>query len=250
MEDFEMEIIQINGKPVVTSQDVAKTFGKKHFHVLRNIEKILKTSDKFGQSNFGFAEYSDGQGKSRKQYHLTKDGFVLLAMGFTGDEAMKLKVSYITQFNAMEKFIQEQLDLPQNWNKARLQGKVMRRTLTDAIKECLIPAAMEAGSKNYSKFYVSYTKMINQIYIDDSEIDIEKGTTVRNYLNSCELSILGRIEKILADIIIDEVEKGNHYKEIYQKCKDKVIQIAMAIGQSKPQLPNKSGLALLPGGKS
>ena len=39
-------------------------------------------------------------------YRMTKDGYVMLAMAFTGKKAMKFKVAYIGAFNAMAAFIQ------------------------------------------------------------------------------------------------------------------------------------------------
>ena len=34
---------------------------------------------------------------------MTRDGFTLLAMGYTGEKAMRFKEGYIRQFNEMEK---------------------------------------------------------------------------------------------------------------------------------------------------
>lgn len=43
------------------------------------------------------------QRKKLPMYYMTKDGFTLLVMGYTGEKAMKFKEGYIKQFNAMEK---------------------------------------------------------------------------------------------------------------------------------------------------
>ena len=40
--------------------------------------------------------------RDEPMYHITRDGFALLAMGFTGKEAMRWKEAYIAAFNAME----------------------------------------------------------------------------------------------------------------------------------------------------
>ncbi|HFD80029.1 MAG TPA: hypothetical protein ENK05_06510 [Gammaproteobacteria bacterium] len=55
----------------------------------------------FGRRNFKRVSYLDTQGKSRPMYEMTKDGFTLLAMGFTGNKAIAWKVRYIEAFNAM-----------------------------------------------------------------------------------------------------------------------------------------------------
>lgn len=124
-----MEFIQIceyKGEAVTTSRAVAEQFGKQHKHVIRDIETIITqlnfqpanpetepTQPKIGLSetsgfadrNFILSEYTDTSGKRNKQYILTRDGFTLLAMGFTGAKAMQFKVAYINAFNRMESII-------------------------------------------------------------------------------------------------------------------------------------------------
>lgn len=95
-----------DGKAVTTSLKIAEVFGKRHADVIRAIESV-ETPDDFRQRNFALAEYSDTQGKPRPMYIVTRDGFTLLAMGFTGKAAMQFKVAYIEAFNAMERTIRE-----------------------------------------------------------------------------------------------------------------------------------------------
>ncbi len=97
-------VIVINGVPVVSSMKVAEHFSKRHGDVLRDIRRITKeVSKEFSQRNFAFTHYLDEQGKKRPLCELTKDGFAITAMGFTGKEAMTMKEAYIAQFNEMEK---------------------------------------------------------------------------------------------------------------------------------------------------
>ena len=91
------------GVLVTTSRNVAEVFEKEHFHVLRDIRDILKEcSPEFGASNFGCSSYKTEQNKEATEYFLTKDGFVLLVMGYTGEKAMRFKEAYIKAFNEME----------------------------------------------------------------------------------------------------------------------------------------------------
>ena len=100
------ELIQIevvNGKPSVTSLQIAEHFGKEHFHVMRDIRAILEADeDGFGASNFGLSSYLTEQNKEMPMYVMSKDGFVLLVMGYNGPEAMRMKKTYIARFNEME----------------------------------------------------------------------------------------------------------------------------------------------------
>ena len=95
-----------DGKAVTTSLKIAEVFGKQHKVVLNKIRE-LDCPEKFSEHNFMPAEYSDAQGKPRPMYFVTRDGFTLLAMGFTGAKAMQFKVAYIEAFNTMERTIKE-----------------------------------------------------------------------------------------------------------------------------------------------
>lgn len=96
------QLTVVNGHATTTSLQVAEYFGKQHYRILRAIEN-LECSSEFRLANFGETPYTDPQnGQTYPAYTITKDGFVFLAMGFTGKEAAKWKEAYITAFNAME----------------------------------------------------------------------------------------------------------------------------------------------------
>lgn len=99
------ELIKITqtkeGQLVVTSRQVAESFGKRHDHVIAAIESI-KTENSGVTSMFFETSYQAGTGKNYKQYLMNRDGFSLLVMGFTGKEALSWKLKYIQAFNEME----------------------------------------------------------------------------------------------------------------------------------------------------
>lgn len=104
-------ITERDGIPVTTSRAVAEQFGKQHKNVIRDIETLISqlkiepaTAD-FAELNFIQIDQPDAQGKPRPAYLLTRDGFTLLAMGFTGAKAMQFKVAYINAFNRMEQIL-------------------------------------------------------------------------------------------------------------------------------------------------
>ena len=104
------ELIEVeNGQPVTTSLKVAEIFGKQHSHVMRDIQdKILpNVSENFNQSNFGLVSYKDAKGEYRPMYYITRDGFTMLAMGYTGPTAMLFKEMYINEFNKMAAMLQK-----------------------------------------------------------------------------------------------------------------------------------------------
>ena len=93
----------------VDSRFVAQFFEKNHKEVLRDIRKVVSTdsglSEEFTELNFALSEYRDTTGRKLPCYLLTRDGFTILAMGYTGPKAMKFKELYIKKFNEMEDFI-------------------------------------------------------------------------------------------------------------------------------------------------
>jgi len=94
-----------DGEPKTTSYAVAEAFGKTHAHVMRDIKKLLKQcGDDFAKPNFGFTVEIKKLGNIERKtpfYRISKDGFMLLVMGFTGEKAMKTKIEFINAFNWM-----------------------------------------------------------------------------------------------------------------------------------------------------
>lgn len=97
-------IIQ-NRQAVTTSLQVAESFEKRHDHVLRDIEMILGGLPNFGETPMFYeSTYEHPQNKQQyRMYYMNRDGFTLLAMGFTGQKAMQYKLAYIQAFNEMER---------------------------------------------------------------------------------------------------------------------------------------------------
>lgn len=113
---------------VCTSLDVAETFEKEHRNVLadiRNIQSEISTAE-FSALFFG-DEYKESNGKKNPMYYMNRDGFTLLAMGYTGEKAMRFKLAYINQFNQMEELLKGKLI-------EREKGIAVRNALTKAIE--------------------------------------------------------------------------------------------------------------------
>ena len=90
-----------NGEPVVSSREVAKNFGKEHKDVLKAINNLV-AQNCAAKSMFHLSDF-ENRGKKYPMYLMNRDGFSLLAMGFTGKAALEWKLKYIQAFNEMEK---------------------------------------------------------------------------------------------------------------------------------------------------
>ena len=98
-------VSQRDGKVVTTSMVVAQVFGMRNADVNRAIRDLISTRAKL-RSLYESSTYIDKKGEPRPMYYINKDGFVLLAMGFTGKAALDFKIAYIKAFNEMEKKLQ------------------------------------------------------------------------------------------------------------------------------------------------
>ena len=176
-------IININNQEVIfenkdeqvfcTSLDVAKVFGKRHDNVLADIKLILNDLREIGTSNdlLNFQEVvriskttnpKNGKLVSRKMpiYNLTRDGFSLLAMGFTGKKALRFKIAFINAFNEMERIIKNQYTLKlENYNKYKIPNT--------PYKENIIKAIMQTEQNRNCEFEELIAYEIKEIYKDN-----------------------------------------------------------------------------------
>jgi len=174
---FAPELTNENGQITTTSLQVAQHFGRAHNLVMRSIRN-LECSDDFRLRNFAQSSYANEQGKQQPMYHITKDGFVFLAMGFTGKEAAQWKEAYITAFNKMEaelvKLAQPEPCIPYSVQPGdkltAAQAATLRVMLDDACKELaknLQPMFMQKGwAKLKSHFGVTYRQIPAQEFTE------------------------------------------------------------------------------------
>lgn len=93
-----------NGQPTATSREVAEHFGKNHRDVLESIRNLAAENSAATKSMF-YETTFENRGKSYPMYEMNRDGFTLLAMGFTGKKALEWKLKYIQAFNDMEELL-------------------------------------------------------------------------------------------------------------------------------------------------
>ena len=111
MNDLSTAVFIQNDQIKTDSLKVAEYFGKRHADVIRKIES-LDCSPTFSSTHFCVhgQEIQIGSGATResKYYEMTKDGWMFLVMGFTGEKAAKIKEAFITAFNQMAAILHNQ----------------------------------------------------------------------------------------------------------------------------------------------
>ena len=211
-----VEVQKINKEEitVVSSLDVAETFGKEHYHVLRDI-KELECSEEFRLSNFGESSYRNSQNKKQPMYYMTRDGFTLLVMGYTGHKAMKFKEAYIKQFNAMEKQLKEKL-------VERQKGIAVRQALTKSIQQS------SENERMHGHAYSTYTNCIYKVIFGKNakqlreEYGLEKKANPRDYFNSEELKAVQSMECLVSGLV-DCGWDYNRIKDFIQQTNTKLL---------------------------
>lgn len=148
-------VTSYNGVLVADSLEVAERFGKSHKNVLQTIDNLVTNlAAEFSATNAEPESYfipSDYQnrGKTYKKYLLTRDGFSLLVMGFTGPAALHWKLLYIEAFNKMEQTLRGNADLRQL--VTQITTDVLRTVLPDIRQAVEPPPEIEDGRVHNSR---------------------------------------------------------------------------------------------------
>lgn len=177
----------------VDSRYVAEYFEKRHDHVLRDISKITAPksglSEEFIKKNFIVDTYLDSTGRKLPCYQMTRDGFTMLVMGYTGTKAMHFKERYIKRFNEMESFI-----------KTLVMARQEFPLLTDNIK------LLHDNPKPYH--FSNECDMLNRIVIGMTAKQfrlangIEKGKSIRPYLTKIQIDMLETLQKVDVGLLV------------------------------------------------
>ena len=213
----EYELYEKNNQIFCDSLQVAGTFDKRHADVLRTIEKLSEPTSglsmEFTQRNFALSSYKDKTGKVNKMFLLTKNGFSIVTMGFTGKRAMQFKESYIRRFEEMEQFIQSlqiaKLEFPE---------------FTNAIMNA------HAEPKHYH--FSNEINMINKIVLGvtakefKEQNGIDKSvSSIRQYLNEEQIKAIETLQRFDIGLIT--------MIEDYQERKEMLIKYFMRLNQRK-----------------
>ena len=145
----------VKNQVTALSTDVAKFFHKEHFNVVRDIEKLLKSlpisrAFNFEESTISIpSNLNNTSNRVIKAYRMTRDGFTLLVMGWTGEKALQFKLAWLDAFNAMEEQLRKQQCLAEN-NLA---------TLTPAQQYAIKSAVAARAQKEPAKYKEIYSAL-------------------------------------------------------------------------------------------
>lgn len=220
-------------EPFVSSVFIAKVFEKNHDKVLRDIDNMKISLANFGESvskYFKDSSYINARGKEYRRYDLTRNGFDLIVLSFTGDKALRYKVWFIDGFHEKEAFIQEQKMIISKhegsdmWLAIRSETKLGRTALTDAIKTYELPQRIQEG-KASDRFLemriINYTQLIYKVL----DIHLPIGVNPRDVLDPRTLFKLEDLEYSVANKIKELIcDRKCHYKQAYALIKKELLE--------------------------
>lgn len=200
----------------VDSLYVAEFFEKNHKEVLRDIRNIAAPnsglSKEFVERNFALSSYKDKQNQKRPCYYLTRDGFTILVMGYTGENTLRFKELYIRRFNEMEELI-----------KSLVKARTEFPLLTENIK------LLHEKPKPYH--FSNECDMINRIVLGKSakqfrlENNLEKGTSIRPYLTEVQINLIEKLQKVDIGLLVafpNYEDRKRHLEWYKQKWGEKI----------------------------
>lgn len=173
-----LDIIKINNDEVVvvSSRKVAEDFGKRHKNIIRDIENLIKEDGSIlSHGLFIESDYINSNNRKFKEYLLTRDGFSLIVMGFTGAKALQWKLKYIEAFNEMEEALKDKnkIELPTDYLsalKALVVSEEERQKLLEINKE-QAPKVEYFNKVLDSSKLITITEIANDLGISARELN-------------------------------------------------------------------------------
>lgn len=116
---------------------VAEKFGKEHRNVMQSINGLINSAENSAVLKmFVISSYIASNNKENPMYVMNRDGFTLLAMGFTGEKALQFKLEYINAFNKMEETIKNGgFNVPKSFREALLLAAEQQEVIENQQKQ-------------------------------------------------------------------------------------------------------------------
>lgn len=175
-------LFEKKGVVKTTSVAVARIFGKRHDDVIKAI-KNMKCSQKFNLRNFAEITYKDDRNRKQPAVEMTRDGFTILVMGFSGKKAAAFKEAYIEQFNEMERFV-----------KTVLEARADCPELTEAIHQAHPDAQFYVYTNEFDMINGLVLGMQSRRYRQIH--GIPDGESIRPHLTLAQIALIQRLQRL------------------------------------------------------
>ncbi len=188
----------VNNKLVTTSMNVAEVFGKQHKDVLEAIRNMDIPED-FTERNFPPSEYTDPTGRKLSMFNLTRDGFTLLVMGFTGSRAMQFKLAYIEAFNRMQAVLTRKKAsspdpelsdeaIPDHvWQRIRDAGQKIRLPYRVKLLRlaCQMTRIDKTAQHTRESVLMNYVALCTNLCAPSASLSVDEGDPIGEFIDEC-----------------------------------------------------------------
>lgn len=191
---------------------IAQYSGNEHESVVAMLKKYLADFEESGKIEFTDLKSGNPKGGRPTRIYILNEEQAMLLVTYLDNtvEVRRFKKNLVRQFISMRRLLLERQTA--DWQQARIESKSVRLQETDAIKE-LVEYAKIQGSTHSDRLYMNYSKLVKQLATYDT----------RDAASTETLTAIILLERIMTNIIMQEMAMNTHYKMIYQKAK---IQLA------------------------
>tara|TARA_R110000851_G_scaffold320909_1_gene486022 strand:+ start:97 stop:831 length:735 start_codon:yes stop_codon:yes gene_type:complete len=223
-------LVFIDGKLIfTTSLIIASGIGVEHRAVVQLLKKYEADFLDLESSAFRMRKFKT-KGREGELFELGEiHATFLLTLMRNSEKVVKFKKDLTKEFYAqrdvISRLVSQQKD--PNWQSVRSNGKAVYKQKTDVIKQFVDYATLQ-GSKSANKYYTALAKMENSslFFIE------QKYKNLRDIMTIKQLMQVGTADDVIDRALKEGMESGDHYKEIYQLAKERVISFAEIIGKS------------------
>ena len=200
-----------------TSLVVAEGTENQHESIIRLIRNHIEHFERWGKIQF--SDLKSGNplgGRPTVVAELNEQqATFLVTLLRNNDIVLDFKSELVDQFYKMRSLLAER-QTPE-WQKARNESKISNRRLTDAIKNFLVPLAIEQGMNpaKESFLYSNYNRLINKC------AGVKANS--RDILTSSQIYELNKMSNIAGVLIEKYAAKKIEYHEIYFHVKDYLL---------------------------
>lgn len=206
-------VVVKKNEPFTDSLKIAEGTGNQHKSVSALIRKHQKRFERWGKVYFSyFKSPNSGRGRPTKVYELNEQQATFLITLLDNTEIVAdFKSELVDQFCNMKNLLREKQTTI--WMESRKVGILARKAETNIIQQ-LCEYAKSQGSAHSEKLYVVYSRLADKI----AGIEPKK----RDFATVKQLNRLEEIENMIWHVIKLGMEKGEHYKQIYKDCKERL----------------------------
>lgn len=218
----------VKGVPLISTLDMWEPLGVHHKAIMDLVVKYETEFQSIRTFDFSKAKSTGGRPTTYCMLDEEQATFLITLMR-NSDSVVPFKLRLTREFYRMKQELIRLASQNQNaeWLEQRKAGKETRVLTTDTIK-VFTEYATAQGSENAHTYYMSISRMENAaLFLLEQEYK-----NLRDMLNIHQLSTVKSADQIVNKALLDGMDHGLHYKDIYKLAKKRVEGFAEVIGKT------------------